>query len=296
MTFTCHCLSVLFFCRMSQRLAMTLQPQVGGEAMPQGISDCAAMQTSAPLARCAESDACSLCCISHHVTALPSPQLHPLSSTDIVFDGGASRDGSGRPLTKLVWQQVASSDVVLSAAIDKANNENSGNGGPRLIIPGTVLSKMDSSSSYTISLAATNFLGQTASQSITFTKRASGETPVVAVLGGSPQSFQIAQGISLSAQLQAASVCPNKQVSLTHGSACARIACDCLYLHPWQFAHALTKPRVCSSHFCSCRLSGSGSLIGVGLLPCSPAVTHAKTLSFLDLSWACRLALQSSST
>lgn len=129
----------------------------------------------------------------------------------MVFDGGATRDGSGRPLQKLVWSQVGSTDVVLSAAIDKANNENSGMGGPRLMISGSKIADI-AAGSYTLKLTATNFLGVSDSTQAVFAVVASGDTPVVTVLGGSQQTFQIAHSIMLSSQLLAASVCANKQV------------------------------------------------------------------------------------
>jgi len=131
----------------------------------------------------------------------------------VVFDGSASRDGSGRPLDKLVWQQITTTDIVLSAAVDKANKENSDKGAPRLTIPGALLGQINKGS-YTIRLTATNYLGVSGFQEVTFTKAARGSAPVVSVLGGPAQSFQIAKGISVSSALLAASVCPGSVVSV----------------------------------------------------------------------------------
>lgn len=131
----------------------------------------------------------------------------------MVFDGSASRDGSGRPLDKLVWQQITTTDIVLSAAVDKANKENSDKGAPRLTIPGALLGQIKGGS-YTIRLTATNYLGVSGFQDVTFTKVASGFAPVVSVLGGPAQSFQIAKGVSISSALLATSVCPGSVVSV----------------------------------------------------------------------------------
>jgi hypothetical protein len=135
-------------------------------------------------------------------------------AADVVFDG-LSRDGSGRPLKKLVWSQDAA-DVVLSAAIDAANSQNS----TRVVIPGSQISQI-SSGPHTITLTATNYLDKSVSGSITFTKQASGVVPVVSVLGGRSQDFKVAQGISISSTLVAASVCARKTVStVIHSHVC----------------------------------------------------------------------------
>lgn len=68
---------------------------------------------------------------------LPLPPLQivpepcdPSTAADITFDASFSKDGSGRPLVKVAWSQD-SSDVVLGAAIDKANAANAGQGSIR---------------------------------------------------------------------------------------------------------------------------------------------------------------------
>lgn len=139
--------------------------------------------------------------------------LLPLNATaaDVIFDGSFSADGMGRPLTKYVWDQPSTSDVVLSAAISAANAANS----PRLVIPGASLVKLPVNLPYTLRLTVTNFLSITASGQTTFTKLPSGALPVVTVLGGLQQSFTLAGGIKVSAQLLPSSVCSNKQVGQT---------------------------------------------------------------------------------
>lgn len=128
-------------------------------------------------------------------------------AADVVFDGSATRDPSGRPLQKFVWTKTSTAnDVVLSAAIDRANTLNS----PRLVIPGSGLRNLATGE---VTLTATNYLGVAAtSDPVGFTKQASGLTPVVAVIGGPAQSFYSSQGISISTQLVASSVCSGSKV------------------------------------------------------------------------------------
>lgn len=132
------------------------------------------------------------------------------TAADVVFDG-LSRDGSGRRLKKLFWSQTAN-DVVLSAAIDTANSQ----GSTRIVIPGSKIKQL-SDGSNTIKLSATNYLDKSTIGELRFTKQAIGYAPVVSVLGGLTQDFQVAQGISISTTLLAASVCAQKTVSaVTH--------------------------------------------------------------------------------
>lgn len=128
-----------------------------------------------------------------------------------MFDGGLTRDGSGRPLKQLVWEQVGTSDITLSIAIDAANAANGGAGSPRLVIPGAKLASM-AEGAYTLRLTAVNFLDVSSSASASFDKRPMGATPVVSVVGGTQQTFSIAQGISLTTQLLPSSVCSSSKV------------------------------------------------------------------------------------
>jgi hypothetical protein len=72
---------------------------------------------------------------NHPSVTLVGPQLvsepcDPSTAADIIIDASFSKDGSGRPLTRVRWAQVANAggaavtgaaDVVLAAAIDQAN-------------------------------------------------------------------------------------------------------------------------------------------------------------------------------
>lgn len=134
-------------------------------------------------------------------------------TADVVIDGSLTRDGSGRPLTKLVWTQEGS-NFILQAAIDQANNQNGGNGSPRLVIPGAQVGNANfASTDHRVNLTATNYLGVSDFTSFTFTKVASGLTPIVSVVGGTRQSFTIAQGLRIATQLVATSVCADSKVS-----------------------------------------------------------------------------------
>lgn len=133
----------------------------------------------------------------------------------MVFDGGASRDGDipGRTLTKYVWKQVGSAgDVVVSAAVDAANSAKGGTGAAQLTLPGAMLSKIPAST-YTVSLTVTNRMDVSSSGTFTFRKVAAGVAPVVTIAGGFPSnSFKWSEGISLTKQLLASSVCANSKV------------------------------------------------------------------------------------
>lgn len=121
--------------------------------------------------------------------------------------------GPGRAITKYAWKQVGSAgDVVINAAVDAANSANGGTGAPQLTIPGTMLSKIPAGA-YTISLTVTNRMGASNSNTFSFSKVAAGVAPVVTIAGGlSSYSFKWSEGISLTTQLLASSVCSNSKV------------------------------------------------------------------------------------
>lgn len=145
-----------------------------------------------------------------------------------MIDGGDTRDGSGRALKKLVWEQVGGNDVALGAAITQANSQNNEKGSPRLVIPGASFDEL-AADPYTVRLTATNFLDvSTSSASFTFTKTASAAAPLVAVLGGAAQTFSIAKGISVSTQLLASSVCPGSEVGQSKLASCNHTAQRCM--------------------------------------------------------------------
>jgi hypothetical protein len=71
---------------------------------------------------------------------LVSEPCDPSAAADVIIDASFSKDGSGRPLTRIRWSQVAdaagvaltgTADVVLAAAIDQANTANNGAGAYR---------------------------------------------------------------------------------------------------------------------------------------------------------------------
>lgn len=81
----------------------------------------------------------------------------------------------------------------------------------RLIVPASDLETMKNAI-YTIRVTVTNWLGATDATSATFEKVASGQAPVTSVAGGTQQTFKIAEGVQLTSQLVATSVCPGKKV------------------------------------------------------------------------------------
>jgi predicted phage tail protein len=109
---------------------------------------------------------------------------------------------------KYVWEKKGGTiDAVLNAAVDDANRLNS----PRLVIPGSKVANI-ATGQHDFNLTATNYLGVSTLQSVTFTKLAGPTKPAVTVVGGLTQEFFTAQGISITTQLVASSVCPGKQV------------------------------------------------------------------------------------
>jgi hypothetical protein len=66
---------------------------------------------------------------------------------------------------------------------------------------------------YTVEVRVTSFLGASDTASLTFEKVGPGEAPVVSVIGENTQKFKIADGVKVSAQLLATSVCAGKRVS-----------------------------------------------------------------------------------
>jgi hypothetical protein len=125
----------------------------------------------------------------------------------VVFDASSSYDASGRPLTKFAWVQLGSADAVLAAVVSAANTGNKA----RLVIPGAALGQV-ANGNYSLRVTVTNFLGLTRSGSVTFQKLGSGALPVVTVLRGLVQPFSVAEGLKVSTQIVASSVCASKNV------------------------------------------------------------------------------------
>jgi hypothetical protein len=87
---------------------------------------------------------------------------------------------------------------------------------------------------YTVEARVTSFLGASDTASLTFEKVGPGEAPVVSVIGENTQEFKIADGVKVSAQLVATSVCAGKRVSaaprltaLGWSNAAGAVMCGC---------------------------------------------------------------------
>ena len=86
----------------------------------------------------------------------------------------------------------------------------------RLVVPAADLDNMADSpdgSPYKLQVAVINFLGVVAKAEAQFAKVPAGQAPVISVAGGPQQTFKIAEGVKLTAQLLATSVCAGKKVS-----------------------------------------------------------------------------------
>lgn len=65
---------------------------------------------------------------------------------------------------------------------------------------------------YELQVMVVNYLGASSTASTKFDKVSAGQAPVISVAGGQGQTFKISEGIKLTAQLQATSVCAGKKV------------------------------------------------------------------------------------
>jgi hypothetical protein len=90
-----------------------------------------------PVVKCSDCDAPVVTLMGPKVVSEP---CDPSTAADIIIDASFSKDGSGRPLTRIRWSQVAdaagvaltgTADVVLAVAIDQANTANTGAGAYR---------------------------------------------------------------------------------------------------------------------------------------------------------------------
>jgi hypothetical protein len=79
------------------------------------------------------------------------------------------------------------------------------------VLPAADLANM-ANGQYTLRVTVTNTLDVSSTASLAFNKVAAGVAPVVAVSGSGAQSFRISEGVKLSAQLLATSVCAGKKV------------------------------------------------------------------------------------
>lgn len=129
----------------------------------------------------------------------------------MVFAASSSSDPSGRPLASIVWGQDGSNPV-LSAVINKANDAAGTAAGSYLLsLPQSSIIQL-ADGVYTLTVTVSSFLGQSATAKLSFSKVGPGVAPVVSIVGGTSQSFKIADGIKLAAVLDPKSVCGSKKV------------------------------------------------------------------------------------
>jgi hypothetical protein len=136
------------------------------------------------------------------------------NALDVAFDASYSKDVSGRGLT-FAWSQ-AGINPLLQDLIDKSNAAKAS----RLVITAASILTLPNAN-YTLQVTATNFLGAAHSGSITFAKKGAGEAPAVSIVGGQQQDFKLVDGIRVSSQLLAKSVCAGKQVRMRR--ACVKL-------------------------------------------------------------------------
>lgn len=133
------------------------------------------------------------------------------SALDVSFDASYSKDPSGRQLVSYTWSQSGSMNPTLQGLIDEANNANAKHGATKLAISASGIQLLPNGD-YTLVVAVMTFLGQTGVASVPFTKKGPGEAPSVSIVGGQQQDFKLSEGIRVSSQLLAKSVCAGKEV------------------------------------------------------------------------------------
>lgn len=140
------------------------------------------------------------------------------SAADVVFDASFCSDPSGRELVSLEWGQdlAAGSNPVLAAVINEVNKRISLKARRILSIPGSSVAQL-SDGAYTLTVKVVNFLGQSSTAKLLFSKVGPGTAPVISIVGGPVQSFKIADGINLASALEPTSVCAGRTVSLRWG-------------------------------------------------------------------------------
>lgn len=136
------------------------------------------------------------------------------SAAATVFDASFCSDPSGRELTSLEWGQdlAAGNNPVLAAVVNQANRGGSVKARSLLSLPAATVAQL-SDGTYTLTVKVTSFLGQSATAKLAFSKVGPGTAPVISVVGGSVQSFKIADGVNLASALEPTSVCAGKTVS-----------------------------------------------------------------------------------
>ena len=101
---------------------------------------------------------------------------------------------------------------MLAAIVNDLNKRSTVKGKSLLSLPASSIAQL-SDGTYTLTVKVTNFLGQSATASQSFSKVGPGTAPVISIVGGNTQSFKIADGINLASALEPTSVCAGRTVS-----------------------------------------------------------------------------------
>jgi hypothetical protein len=151
------------------------------------------------------------------------------SAAATVFDASFCFDPSGRELTTLEWGQGlgAGNNPVLATFVNQVNKGGSVKARSLLSLPAATVAQL-SDGSYALTVKVTNFLGQSAAAKLSFSKVGPGTAPVISVVGGSAQSFKIADGVNLASALEPTSVCAGKTVSHLRLHCTLLTCCACL--------------------------------------------------------------------
>jgi len=83
-----------------------------------------------------------------------------------------------------------------------------------LTVPASSVAQL-ADGTYTLAVTVTNFLAQSATAKLSFSKVGPGTAPVISIVGGPTQSFKIADGVNMASALEATSVCAGRTVSGT---------------------------------------------------------------------------------
>jgi hypothetical protein len=130
------------------------------------------------------------------------------------FDASISFDPSGRDLVSLEWGQdlAAGSNPVLASVINEVNSQPTVKARSILSLPASSVDQL-ADGTCTLTVTVTNFLGRSATVPLVFTKVGPGTAPVISIVGGTAQSFRIADGVNLASFLEPTSVCAGRTVS-----------------------------------------------------------------------------------
>jgi hypothetical protein len=113
------------------------------------------------------------------------------------------------------WGQdlAAGSNPVLAFVISKVNSKATVKAKSLLSLPASTLDQL-ADGTYTLTVTVNNFLGRSATDKLVFTKVGPGTAPVISIIGGTAQSFKIADGVNLASYLEPTSVCAGKTVTV----------------------------------------------------------------------------------